>query len=372
MSGRLWGGVIAALLLLIRGNGLAAPQARIKTVVELRLELLLDSAYRSCFRSFFIAGKPLLLRIPFGQNEERIGRSGLAQYILLGGKGMPEQLWEEIDFVLSSEEFFEYIRLLQQPGEKVIEFDLEQGSYWIYHDPVLAQLLKGGSYPGTRTHVYFLKTDCEITEIEVYNYLYCVGCIGLDCSGFVYFLQKSIAAACGYDLDKALADDWRIPAERTPETVGLWFFDPQHGYTERVEDTIERIRPGDIFLFRSRKHRYGHSAVIQSIDGDQGIIRYFQCTDWAPQPERGVHESQILFDPLRPFLRLSAPGVWWTQKIQPTFPGEPGLRHWRNDGDRYRSYWEEGGSIVVRLRLIRDMLQNADPGFYAGGPLDPN
>jgi hypothetical protein len=370
MPARVWSIGLAVFLLLLGASGPTSPDTRLKSQEELRLEAVIESAYRSCFRSYWVAGQLFSLRIPFGQNEERKGTPRFDQRIFLGGKGTPDQLWAQVDSLLFSEGFQEYIRLLRQPGEKVIEFDLEKQSYSVYWDPVLAQILKEEPYPGMRTHVYILKTDSEITEIEIYNFLYCVGSVGMDCSGFVYFVQKSVAAAYGWNLDAALAKAWGIKAARVHEIVGLWLFDPQSGYTERVDDWIEAIRPGDIFLFRGREHTYRHSAVIQSIDAAQGCIRYVQCTDWAPQRERGVHASVILFDPSRSDLRLSDPSVRWMQEINPTFPGEPGLRYWRNDGDRYRSYLEEGGSLIVRMRLVRDLLEQAEPRFYAIGLQD--
>jgi len=359
-----------AVLLLAGALGLVFPRAspadggRRKSREELRLEYLIEAAYQRCFRTYMIAGKPLTLRIPFAENGEREGSPDFSQSIFLGGKGDPDRLWAEVDALLDSERFYEYVTALQQPGEKIIEFDLERRSYSVYFDPVLAELLEQGSYPGTSTLVYVLKTDSEITEIEVYNYLYCLGCIGLDCSGFVYFIQKSIAAAYACDLDEALAETWRTTPAWVPKIIGLWMFDPSSGHAEQVENKIEALRPGDIFLFMGREHTYRHSAVIQSIDTAGGRIRYLQCTDWAPQRERGVHASQILFDPGEPELRLSHPGVRWLQQIRPTFIGEPGLQYWRNDGDRYRAYPEEGGSLVVRLSLIRELLESVEPGFY--------
>ena len=360
-----------AVLLLAGALGLAAAAlslaegSRRKSPEELRLEYLIETAYRQCFKSYWIAGRQLTLRLPFAQNEERQGSPGFAQNIFMGGKGSPDQLWAQVDALLDSQLFDEYILALQQPGEKIIEFDLELGSYSVYFDPILAEQLARGSYPGASTLVYVLKSDCEITEVEVYNYLYCLGGLGLDCSGFVYYIQKSIAAAYACDLDEELARTWNTEAAWVPEIVGLWFFDPASGYTERVVDTVESLRPGDIFLFRGKEHTYRHSAVIQSVDADRGVIRYLQCTDWAPQENRGVHASQILFDPGEPALRISHPGAHWTQEVRPTFAGEPGPGYWRNDGDRFRAYREAGGSLVVRLRLIRELLEGVEAGFYA-------
>ncbi len=356
-----------AVLLLAWALGLAsacpspADGGRRKSPEELALEYLIEVAYRQCFKTYWIAGQQLTLRIPFAENGER----DFTQSIFLGGKGDPGELWAQVDALLDSDQFLEYIAALEQPGEKVVEFDLESGSYAVYFDPVLAELMAQGSYPGTSNLVYVLKSDCEITEVEVYNYLYCLGNLGLDCSGFVYYIQKSIAEAYAFDLDEALAESWRTAVAWVPQIAGIWYFNPRSGYAEQVEDTIESLRPGDIFLFMGREHTYRHSAVIQSIDTAGGRIRYLQCTDWAPQQERGVHASQILFDPADPALRLSHPGVRWLQQVRPTFVGEPGLEYWRNDGDRYRAYRKEGGSLIVRLSLIRQLLESVEPGFYA-------
>jgi hypothetical protein len=77
-----------------------------------------------------------------------------------------------------------------------------------------------------------------------------------------------------------------------------------------------------------------------------------------------VHESYIYFDPIESEAHLTSSGVTWTQEIFPTFPGETGLRFWRNDGDRYRSYMDGDGSLVVRLNIIRDLLESLDPDYY--------
>ncbi len=141
--------------------------------------------------------------------------------------------------------------------------------------------------------------------------------------------------------------------------IGLWFYKPGEYNVEVVEDKIENLRPGDIFLFRGRGEIFRHSAVIQSIDFVKGVIRYIQCTDWAPQIERGVHESFINFDPSNSGISLKNKSVEWKQEIYPTFVGEAGLKYWKNDGDRYRAYRQSGGSVIVRLKLNQVFQQAA-------------
>jgi hypothetical protein len=52
------------------------------------------------------------------------------------------------------------------------------------------------------------------------------------------------------------------------------------------------------------------------------------------------------------------------QTIEPAFVGETPLRYWKNDGHRYRSYQEEGGALIVRLKTIQALLEAAEPQFY--------
>ncbi len=340
------------------------PKARLKTEEELCLEYIIEKAYRRCLRTHEIGGKSIVLSIPFGQNGEREGSLQFYQYIYLGGKGEPEDIWPQVDSLLASVEFAEYLDRLRQPGEKLILFDLEEKNYSIYDDKQLIEAMKEGPYPGTRVRVFVLKRDSSISEVDIYNYLYCVGAVGMDCSGFIYYIQKSIAKAYGIDLDGILAAIWNSSLKTVPQLMGLWFFKPEEGNVDRVDDKINNLRPGDIFLFKGRGYIFRHSAVIQSIDFHRGVIRYVQCTDWAPQRERGVHESFIYFDPARPGISLKDEALKWSQKISPTFIGEPPLRFWKDDGDRYRSYMEAGGSVIVRLKLIKEILEQYEPAFY--------
>ena len=342
--------------------------ARWKSGLELRLERIVEAAYSRCFRTFRVAGRDLVLRVPFGQNGERTGSPGFRQQIYLGGKGDPADIWSEIERLLGSPEFDSYVGRLRQPGDKVIVFNLEKRRVSVFSDAELAAVLGKGPYPGTRTRVFVLKADSGISVADVYNYLYCIGSVGLDCAGFIYNLQKAIAAAFDVDLDRRLAALFGTAVEKLPQIIGLWFFDPESSNSEKVPDTIENLRPGDAILFRGRVPGkgiwYRHSALIQSVDFEHGLIRYFQCTDWAPEEQRGVHESWVRFDPGNPKISLRSPDLEWTQIIQPTFEGETPLRYWRNDGHRYRSYQEAGGSVVVRLKIIKALVEAFQPGFY--------
>jgi hypothetical protein len=104
-----------------------------------------------------------------------------------------------------------------------------------------------------------------------------------------------------------------------------------------------------------------HSAIIQSVDFSAGVIRYLQCTDEAPQEERGVHESTIRFDPARSGIRLSDPSLQWTQNRYPPFPGER-ASPFSDDGKRYRAFPELGGGRVVRLRALNSVINRINRG----------
>ena len=341
-----------------------ASEQRTKSQVELALERTIDEAYGGCFRDFEIKGERFSLRIPFGENGERAEEAVFAQQILFGGKAEPQEIWEKIDSLLASGDFQDYADALAEPGEKAILFYIETGSWVASSDPEELNRLIGGPYPGTRTEICVIRHVPGIRVEDIYNYLYCIGSVGMDCSGFVYYIQKCLARSLGADLDRIAGRVLRTPVGMVPQIMGLWYFDPANGHAETVEDFVFNLRPGDIFLFRGRKGEFRHSAVIQSIDLGNGIIRYVQCTDWAPQPERGVHESFIFFDPSNPEVSLHDPSVMWTQRVFPTFLGEPGLQYWKDDGDRYRTEWPTGQSLVVRLKPIERLIEEIMPTFY--------
>jgi hypothetical protein len=337
--------------------------------VEGVLEEAIDAAYRECFRVRTVAGQPLTLRIPFGMSGERQGPGGFRQRIYMDGKGSAQALWDRIDSLILSAPFTSYAGKLAGPGEKAVAFDLQRGAFSVYTDPRLLSLVKEGPYPGTRTKIWVLKPEAALDAADVYDYLYCVGGVGLDCSGFVYHVQRSAARALGVQLDRELGSILGVDPGEVAGVVGLWLFDPANGFVQPVPDHLAALRPGDVFLFRGREPdgRIGfrHSAVIQSIDRQNGLLRYLQCTDWAPRPERGVHESWIRFDPHRADLRLGDPSLEWTQEVCPTFEGETALRYWRNDGHRYRSYMEQGGTVMVRLKSLAAAVTRLEAGFYA-------
>lgn len=343
----------------------ARSRYRNKTLEELGIEKLIKTAFQKHFRDYRIAGKSLTLRMPFGLNYEREGTPGYSQVFYLGGKGTPEQLWPHIDSVLASQAFGKYVNTVTSPGEKVIIFELERRSYSVSRDEVLIGSLKEGSYPGTPTRIFVQRSTTELTEADVYNYLYAVASVGMDCSGFTYYVHECIAQAYGMDLNQMLSERWRMSPNQVRKRVGLWFYDPANGYTETIGDRIEDLRPADIILFRGSDGKLKHSAVIQSIDFKHGLLRYVQSTDWAIEPERGVHKSVIRFDPFRPQVNLSHYSVMWMQKVRPPFDGELEPRDWRTDGDRYMWYPAAGGSLVVRLQYLADMFLKRDPLFYS-------
>ena len=180
----------------------------------------------------------------------------------------------------------------------------------------------------------------------------------------VHYVHQSVARACGADLERELAAAWRVRPSQIRYRVGMWFYDPASGYTQPVSDRIEDLRPADLLLFEGSDGSFKHSAVIQSVDFEQGLIRYVQSTDWAAQSERGVHQSLIRFDPAHTEVDLRHYSVRWLQQVRPPFEGELEPRDWLDDGDRYLWYMDAGGSRVVRLTALADELQEREPGFY--------
>ena len=337
---------------------------RVKTAEELRIEAVVEDVYRSCLRTYQIGAYNISLRIPFGQNGEREGPGGFAQRIYLEGKCSPAEVWSRVDSLIGSEDFGAYVSGITGPGEKVCVFDIRNGRYVVLRDSATISRLKSGPYPGTSVEISVLKLDPHLTGADVYNYLYAIGSAGMDCSGFVYTVQKAIAESFGVNLDERLSPSIGRSVEEVHRYIGIGSLAPGSSVVEVVVDAIENIRPGDVILFRGRNAEFRHSAAIQSIDFDTATIRYLQCTDWAPQGERGVHASEIHFDRSSRGVSLKDASAIWTQELYPAFPGEPVLVHWRTDGDRYRSYMQAGGGVIVRLRYIRNLIEEVQPGFY--------
>ena len=342
----------------------STPLHRGKTPGELRIEGLIQAAFQEYFKEYTFGGRRLAVRIPFALNGEREGARGYVQDFYFDGKGTPDKLWPYIDSVLASKAFKKYAAQVGRPGEKVIVFTLRRRSYQVSTSQPQLEALKQDSYPGTPTRIFVLRNGDSVSEADIYNYLYAVAAVGVDCSGFAYHILESVARAYGLELDAALAQSLRTDPRSVRKLAGLAFFDPARGFTERVPDRIEELRPADLLLFRGSDGTFKHSAVIQSVDFQEGTIRYVQSTDWASEEERGVHLSTIHFDPARPGESLAHYSVRWLQQVRPPFAGENEPRNWQTDRDRYLWYTEAGGSTVARLRILAADLAAAEPGFY--------
>jgi hypothetical protein len=288
------------------------------------------------------------LRMPFAQEGERdklIGGWGF----LGGGKGDPALLWARIDEALASDDFKKYEKTLSDGREKVIIFHLPTQTWSVSTDLFDIARMKAGSYQGLPHEPYVLVDGKALTEPDVYNYLYCVALVGMDCSGFVWHVLSYVAAKGGVNLGDALRRAMGIGRSADPSWyAGTSFYNSRSREIIAVDDKIENLRPTDILLFKTADGKVGHSAVIQSIDFKKGVIRYLQSNTEAPLDERGVHASLIYFDPNHPEMSLKSPSLYWTQRRFALFPGE-GTSGFADDGQRYRDY---GGSRVVRLRFF--------------------
>jgi hypothetical protein len=178
----------------------------------------------------------------------------------------------------------------------------------------------------------------------------------MDCSGFVWYTLKSIAAMGSLDLDRAVGRSAGAPGRANASLyIGTWFFDPRNKLLQEIVDEVRNLKPGDVILFRGEDGTTRHSAVIQSINMTTGTIRYLQSTDEAPQEDRGVHESFIMFDPSKPRTSLKDASIVWHQKRRAPFSGEMVIPY-NDDGERYRAYPERGGGAVVRLKLLQAVI----------------
>ena len=320
-------------------------------------ERVIEEAYRACFRMRIIGGKVINIRMPFAENNERDTLSETGWEFLGGGKGNPAMLWPAIEAILDSEDFSRYVQTLSDGNEQVIIFDIAAQSWDSSRDLFDIARMKAGSYRGLPHRPYVFATGKGIEETDVYNYLYCIGLAGMDCSGFVWHVLSYIARQGGLDLGRALSRSLGVRRGGDPAWyVGTSFFNSKSSHIIPVIDRISELHPADIILFRGLDGAMAHSAVIQSIDFNKGIIRYLQSTDEAPLSERGVHESFIYFDPANPHAALSDPEIRWTQQRQAPFPGEK-ASPFSDDGERYRAFGELGGGRVVRLRLLVPLIE---------------
>jgi len=321
------------------------------------VESVIEGAFRECFKTYIIDGKVMTLRMPFAQNNERSELANAELPITGGGKSDPSLLWTDIESILGSRDFHAYTSMLSDGREKVIIFDLPSRTWNISVDLFDIARMKAGAYRGLPHRPYVLHGGNGVGNPDIYNYLYCIGRLGMDCSGFVWHVLSYTAARGGLDLGKELRRTLRVPRGAEASLyVGARFFDSKSSALEGVNDAIKNLRPADIILFRGEDGTAVHSAVIQSIDFKTGRIRYLQSTDEAPQEERGVHESFIFFDPAHPEKSLKDSTVVWTQKRFSPFPGEKASA-FSDDGVRYRAYGAFGGGRVVRLRAMAKPLE---------------
>jgi hypothetical protein len=296
------------------------------------------------------------IRMPFAENNERDLLSETGWEFLGGGKGNPDMLWPVIESILDSEDFTLYTKTLSDGREQVMIFDIPGQNWQSSRDLFDIARMKAGSYHGLPHRPYVFAKGRGIEETDVYNYLYCIGLTGMDCSGFVWHILTWIARQDGMDLGEMLRRTLGVPSGGDPAWyVATSFFNSKSTQIIAVDDKIKNLRPADIILFRGKDGNIAHSAIIQSIDYTKGRIRYLQSTDEAPLSERGVHESFINFNPAKTDVALSNIELDWTQQRQAPFPGEL-ASPFSNDGERYRAFGELGGGRVVRLRLLVSVI----------------
>ncbi|GMO34192.1 MAG: hypothetical protein Ta2F_10240 [Termitinemataceae bacterium] len=318
------------------------------------IESVIESAYRQCFKSYFIDGQLMNIRLPFAEDHERDSLVEGGWEFLGKGKLGPAGLWPVIDTALKSDDFKKYTSDLKSGKEQVIIFDIAAKKWKVSQDIFDIARMKAGSYHGLPHKPYVLVTGGGVKDSDVYNYLYCIAWIGLDCSGFVWHTLSYIAKQRGINLGASLRRLRAVPsAADASYYVGTSFYNSNSREIIAVPDNIKNIKPADILLFRAKDKSMAHSAIIQSVDLAGGVIRYLQDTDEAPQSERGVHESFIYFDPKKPNASLKDTSLRWSQQRFSPFPGEKESA-FSEDGERYRAY---GGGRVVRLRIISTLAK---------------
>ena len=326
------------------------------------VERVLEEAFRLHFQTRIIGGRIMNLRIPFGMNHERDTLTQEPWGFVGGGKGSPAFLWEQINELLAGDDFRKYVQTLSSGREKIVMFDLPSQTWSVSFDPFDIARMRAGFYQGLPHRPHVLHSGRGVDETDVYNFIFGVGLLGMDCSGFVWHILSHVAAAGGVDLGRTLAGALGVrPGQDPAWFAGTNFFNSQTPHIIPVADQIRNLRPGDVILFRSEGGEMGHAAVIQSIDFTAGTIRYLQCTDEAPFAERGVHDSFIFFDPAFPNRSLSDPAHVWTKRRYAPFPGERDST-FNNDGDRFRAFPEYGGGRVVRLRAVTEAIQRINRG----------
>lgn len=320
-------------------------------------EQVIEEAFRLNFQTRIIGGRVMNVRMPFAMNNERDKLTEDEWGFVRSGKGNPVYLWGRINEIFESDDFRKFVEVLSSGREKVIIFDLPTQTWTVSRDHFVIARMRAGDYRGLLHRPYVLVSGRGVTEADVYNYLFAIGLIGMDCSGFVWHILSHVAAAGGVDLGRVLARTLGVRDGIDPAMfAGTSFFNARTPEIIPVRDQIRYLRPADVILFRSENGQMGHAAVIQSIDFSAGVIRYLQSTDEAPLLERGVHDSFIFFDPNNTAASLSDPSLIWTKRRYPPFPGER-ASPFSDDGQRYRAFPELGGGRVVRLRVVTEVIE---------------
>jgi len=322
---------------------------------ESEIEQVIEESYRLFFRTRIIGDRIMNIRLPFAMNSERDMLLETGWEIYLGGKGSPQELWPVIEDILDSHEFQEYVNALSSGRERVIIFNMDERTWTQTSDMFIIARVKSGAHRGLPHRPFVVTSGRGVLESDVYDYLYCIGRIGVDCSGFVWHILSYVARRGGIDLGRTLSQTLRAPPGVDPARfVGTAFFNSRSSQVIAVNDEIRNLRPADVILFRDINGTVVHSAIIQSINFSRGIIRYLQCTNVAPQEERGAHESFIYFDPANTAVSLKDPSLHWTQRRAPPFPGEE--VPFTNDGEIYR-HRVNGGGRVVRLQVLVPIVE---------------
>jgi len=319
------------------------------------IENVIEEAYRQFFITRIIGGRIMNIRLPFAMNSERDTLLARGWNIFNGGKGSPQEIWPAIEEILNSEDFAGYLNALSSGREQVIIFDMTEPAWTSTSDLFIISRIKSGVHRGLPHRPHALVSGRGALESDVYNYLYCIGRIGVDCSGFVWHILSHVASQGNVDLSRILDRSLGAPPGANPARyIGTAFFNSRSSQLIAVNDEIRNLRPADVILFRDIEGTVVHSAIIQSINLTRGVIRYLQCTNVAPQDERGAHESFIYFDPANPAISLKDPSLRWTQRRSPPFTGEE--VPFTNDGDIYR-HRVNGGGRVVRLRALSPVVE---------------
>jgi len=319
------------------------------------IERVIEEAYRQCFKIRIIDGRVMNIRLPFAMTGERDILLESKMHIVGDGKGNPETLWAVIEEILDSEEFDKYIKSLSSGREKVIIFDMPERRWSSTTDLFVIARIKSGAYRGLPHRPYVLTSGRGALESDVNNFLYCIGYVGIDCSGFVWHVLSYIAKQGNLDLGSALSQALGAPRGANPSLyAGTAFYNSRSTQITAVDDKIQNLSPADIMLFRDIDGTIIHSAIIQSIDMTRGIIRYLQCTNAGLPHERGVHESFIYFDPSNTSVSLKDPSLHWSKKRFPTFSGEE--VPFADDGERFR-HRTGGGGRVVRLKALIPIIE---------------